>query len=87
MARYLYVVFPMMAALFAVSVVQANSPTEVEGATTIDVATAKTLFDRGVPFVDVRGGSYYDGHIPCAVHLNWVGEFTEAKLGRSQRTR
>ncbi len=82
MAKYLYIVFPMIAALLAVSVVQAKSPTEVEGATTVDVAAAKALFDRGVPFVDVRRpSSYWDGHIPSAVNINWVGEFTEAKLG------
>jgi len=81
MAKYLYVVFPMLAALLAVGAVQADSPTEVDGATTVDVATAKALFDRGVPFVDVRGGSYYDGHVPHAVHLNWgAGGFTEATL-------
>ena len=81
MAKYLNIVFPMIAALLAVSVVQAQSPTEVEGATTIDVVTAKTLFDRGVPFVDVRGVTFYAGQIPRAVHLSWEGEFTEAKLG------
>ncbi len=65
MAKYLYIVFPMIAALLAVSVVQADSPTEVEGATTVDVTTAKAIFDRGVPFVDVRSArAYYDGHPP-----------------------
>ncbi len=38
MAKYLYVVFPMIAALLAVGVVQAASPTEVEGTTTVDEA-------------------------------------------------
>ncbi len=79
MAKYLYIVFPMIAALLAVSAAQAASPTEVEGATTIDATTAKALFDRGVPFVDVRGGSYYrDGHIPRAVHLTTA--FDESEL-------
>jgi len=82
MTKNFYFVFSMIIALIAISVAQADSPTEVEGATTIDVATAKDLFDRGVPFVDVRGSSYYDGQIPRAVHLNWGdNEFTEAKLG------
>lgn len=81
MAKYFYMVFPMIAALFAVSAVQAASPTAIEGATTIDAAAAKALFDRGVPFVDVRRPSgYYDGHIPRAININWVGEFTEANL-------
>ena len=52
-------VLPLIAALFAVSAVQADSPTQVEGATTVDAATAKALFDRGVPFVDVRRGGDY----------------------------
>ncbi len=51
MAKYLYIVFPMIAAILAVSVVQADSPTEVEGATTIDVATAKT-FESAAPTHD-----------------------------------
>jgi rhodanese-related sulfurtransferase len=82
MAKYPYIVVSIVALLFAAGAVQAQSPTEVEGATTVDVATAKALFDRGVPFVDVRRASiYYDGHIPGAVNLHWVGKFTEAALG------
>ncbi len=82
MSRYLYIVFPMIAALLAVTAVQARSPTEVEGTTMVDEAAAKALFDRGVPFVDVRRASiYYDGHIPGAVNLHWVGKFTEAAVG------
>jgi tetratricopeptide (TPR) repeat protein len=38
---------------------------EVEGATTIDVDTAKTLHDRGVSFIDV-GENYLIEHIPEA---------------------
>ncbi len=83
MARHLYIVFSMIAALLAVSAVQARSPTEVEGTTTVDEAAAKALFDRGVPFVDVRRASiYYDGHIPGAVNLHWVGKFTETALDK-----
>ena len=50
MTKILYFVFLMIVALFAVNVAQADSPTEVEGATTIDAATAKELFDRSVLF-------------------------------------
>ena len=79
MAKYLYIVFPIMAALFAVSAAQAQSPTEVEGATTVDVVTAKSLFDRGVPFVDVRSDNSYDtGHVSRSVHLGMA--FTESDL-------
>ncbi len=32
-----------------------ESPLQVDGATTVDAAAAKALFDRAIPFVDVRG--------------------------------
>ncbi len=42
----------------------------VEGATEIDVSTAKTLHDRGVRFVDVRRTRKWKrGHIPGASSL------------------
>ena len=81
MTKYLYIVFPMIAALLAVGVAQADSPTEVEGATTVDVAAAKTLFDRGVPFVDVRNDRMYGaGHISGAAHLRVSTAFSESAL-------
>ncbi len=43
---------------------------EVDGATTIDATTAKSFYDRGVPFVDI-GENYRKGHIPGAHHLEW----------------
>jgi tetratricopeptide (TPR) repeat protein len=56
---------------------------EVEGATTLDVATAKALFDRGVPFVDVRGEwSWKMGHIPGAVNLDYQNVFSEVELSK-----
>jgi TolB-like protein len=59
---------------------------EVEGATTADVATAKALFDRGVPFVDVRSdGSWKKGHIPGAVNLDSKHVFTEVELSKIVR--
>ena len=81
MTKFLYIVFPIIVALSAASAVQARSPVKVDGATTVDLATAKDLLERGVPFVDVRRAqSYWDGHIPRAVNLHWVGKFTEAAL-------
>jgi rhodanese-related sulfurtransferase/Flp pilus assembly protein TadD len=54
---------------------------DVEGATEIDVATAKTLFERNVVFVDVRSVGHYDqGHIPGAIHLDLKTDLTDAKL-------
>ena len=57
------------------------SEAEVEGATTIDAAMAKSLFDRGVPFIDVRDSDYWNaGHVPGALSLNLFEDFTESKL-------
>ena len=62
------------------------SPLEVAGATTVDAATAKSLFDRGVAFVDVRGkGSWADGHVPGAVHLDLKEDFSAASLAQVVR--
>ena len=50
----------------------------IEGATEIDVSTAKTLHDRGLRFIDVRGSSYWEmWHIPGASALKYP---TEASL-------
>jgi adenylate cyclase len=58
------------------------SPTEIPGATTVDAATAKTMFDRGVPFVDVRADSDRSlGHIPGDIHLNLDDAFGKESLG------
>ncbi|MCB1937256.1 MAG: rhodanese-like domain-containing protein [Nitrosomonas sp.] len=57
------------------------APETVDGAQTIDTTKAKTLFEQGVPFIDVRKQHDYDiGHIPGAYHLPLASEFTEGKL-------
>jgi len=57
------------------------APETVEGAQTIDTTKAKTLFEQGVPFIDVRKQQDYDtGHIPGAYHLQLASEFNERKL-------
>ena len=59
---------------------------EVKGATTIDVATAKALFDRGVPFVDARGPNRWaEGHIPGAVNLPFISEADLSKIARKDQ--
>ena len=82
MTKNLYFLFLMIVAMFAVNVAQAESPTEVKGATTIDVATAMELFDRSVPFIDVRNERHYArGHISGAVNLRLGnGAFNESSL-------
>jgi TolB-like protein/rhodanese-related sulfurtransferase len=59
----------------------AESPTEVAGAITVDPAAAKALFDRGVPFVDVRTQARWDlGRVPGSVLLDLKTDFNEANL-------
>ncbi len=50
----------------------------VEGATEIDISTAKTMHERGLPFLDMRGSSSWKrGHIPGAFNFPYA---TEAAL-------
>ena len=59
----------------------AESPTEVAGATAVDPAAARSLFDRSVPFVDVRTRTHWErGHVPGAVLLDWKTDFNEVGL-------
>jgi 3-mercaptopyruvate sulfurtransferase SseA len=82
MAKRHYISVWVVTLFVIVGVAEADSPSDVDGATTVDVTMAKTLFDRGVPFVDVRGARFfYEGHVPGATNLHWVGEFTESSLG------
>ena len=54
---------------------------EIKGATTLDVSTAKAMFDRGVPFVDVRGPNRWaESHIPGAVSLPFISEADLSKI-------
>jgi rhodanese-related sulfurtransferase len=58
-----------------------TSPTSIAGAETIDATKAKSLFDKGVLFVDVRSNKDWEaGRIPDAVHLELHSNFTEASL-------
>jgi rhodanese-related sulfurtransferase len=62
------------------------SPETVPGASTINTAQAKTLFDRGAIFIDVRSDADWEaGRIPGAVHLELDKVFTEASLGAVAR--
>jgi len=68
---------------FPMSLVQAaDSPETVAGASTVDGAKAKALFDKGAVFVDSRTDKDWGaGRIPGAVHLELSKVFTEASLG------
>ncbi len=49
----------------------------VEGATKIDISTAKSMLDRGVPFIDTRGlFAWNQSHIPGASDLAYPTEAT-----------
>jgi len=48
-----------------------ESPLSVDGATTIDTAKARQLFEQDTAFVDTRKDSDWDaGRIPGAIHLD-----------------
>jgi 3-mercaptopyruvate sulfurtransferase SseA len=63
-------------------VISTSSGYEVEGATTIDVEAAKTMHDRGVPFIDVHS-TWMADHIPNAYSMEYdTGEFNETRLSQ-----
>ena len=59
------------------------SPMTVAGATTVDAAKAKSLFDKKVIFIDTRSTKDWDaGRIPAAIHMDSKKEgFTKDTLG------
>ena len=58
-----------------------ESPLTVEGATTITADVAKTLYEKGVPFIDVRTDDLFaTSHIPGAIHLELFNAFDETSL-------
>jgi len=53
----------------------------VEGATTVDSAKAKALFDEEAIFLDVRKNSDWDaGRIPGALHIELKKKLTDASM-------
>jgi adenylate cyclase len=59
------------------------SPEEVEGATTVEGADAKALFDKGVSFIDVRNLELWKlGHILGATLLDLKADFTRENLSK-----
>ena len=81
-ARTVYVSL-LVLLLFSTGALAQQSPNEVAGATTIDAAKAKLLFDRGAKFVDVRGADLWRaGRIPGAKQLDWSTDFNRPNLIR-----
>lgn len=57
------------------------TPETVAGATTIDAAKAKELFDTGAVFVDPRNDADFEaGRIPGAEHLDLNGQLSAETL-------
>ncbi len=70
-----------MCLLLAATAWAGESPLQVDGATTVDAAAAKALFDSGALFVDPRRESEYEaGRIPDAVNLELKKVFSEQSL-------
>jgi rhodanese-related sulfurtransferase len=60
------------------------SPETINGATSVDGAKAKALFDKGVAFIDTRSDKDWNaGRIPGAKHIDVEKPgFTEEALGK-----
>jgi len=59
------------------------SPENVDGATTVDAAKAKALFDKGILFIDVRSDKDWGaGRVPDAVHIELKKQYNEASLAK-----
>ncbi len=70
-------------AFITAGVQAAVSPMDVSGATTVDGATAKKLFDREVLFVDVRSNNDWEaGRVPGAVHIELKKIYSEETLAK-----
>ena len=58
-----------------------STPMEVEGATTVDAAAAKDLFDQEAAFVDLRKENVWDaGRVPGAIWLDFKKAFSQEAL-------
>jgi len=59
-----------------------STPESVPGATTVDAAAAKALFDQEAAFVDLRKENMWNaGRIPGAIWLDFRNDFTAESLG------
>ena len=64
-----------------------EAPTEVKGATIVDAAMAKTLWDKRVSFVDVRTPDLWEqGRIPRATFLEFFTDYNETSLAKVAMT-
>lgn len=83
MIRYNYLLSLCMVlnCLFSSAHADPLAPEQVDDTETIDTVTAKSFFDRGIPFIDVRGLENFNaGHIPGAHHLPVKSDFNQQNL-------
>lgn len=73
--------------IFSIGSAQAKeSPVNVAGAKTVNASEAKTLFDKGTLFIDIRSDKdWAAGRIPDAVHIELKKVFSEATLGKEAK--
>lgn len=58
-----------------------STPLTVDGATTVDAAMAKDLFEREAAFVDLRKENVWNaGRVPGAIWLDFKNNFTRESL-------
>jgi len=71
--------------LFFCSIVQAlDVPVAVQGVTTINVHQARSLYESGAVFIDVRDREdWVIGHIEGAIHLDFQKDFEKLYDARS----
>ena len=81
MKKILSMLVLAITAFVAAPVMAADSPMTVAGATTVDTAKAKELFDAEALFVDVRKDADWDaGRVPGAEHLDIKSALTADSL-------
>ncbi|WP_421783860.1 rhodanese-like domain-containing protein [Kiloniella litopenaei] len=81
--KYVSRILTIVFSIFLTTSVSADevSPTDVPGATTVNTAEAKALFDEGVYFVDVRKDSDWEaGRVPDAIHIELKKVFSDETL-------
>ncbi len=81
MKRLSPLVVILLALFFNTAMAASLSEENINGATTVNSAKAKQLFDSGVVFVDTRRRADWDaGRIPDAIYLELKSNYTEASL-------
>ncbi|HAT85443.1 MAG TPA: rhodanese [Rhizobiales bacterium] len=80
--NYARLFFFLVAGLFMVLPASAElSPETISGATTVDATKAKSLFEQGVKFLDVRSNADFEaGRVPSAIHIELKKKLNEESM-------